>query len=502
MNTLIIRADAASEIGTGHVMRCLALAQAWIDQDGEVVFISHCESDALEKRITAEGINLISLDKPHPDPFDWKLTRGILDKLKTRGTKPHPWLVVDGYHFDAGYQKSIKAAGCKLLWIDDYGHAAHYYADLVLNQNISADPSLYNNREPYTQLLLGTRYALVRREFKRWQGWQREISPVARKVLVTLGGGDPDNVTRKVIQALKQVDVPGLEARIVIGPANKHLEVLKKEIGDQSRLHLLTNVADMPDLMAWADVCISAGGSTCWELAFMGLPGIMLITAENQRGNVEALNREHVGINLGWSQDLSVEKITSHLEHLMMNAEMRSLILQRGQNLVDGHGGRRLCKIIAGETLRLRPVFAEDIERVWKWVNDYSVRAASFSEAFITWEEHIRWFQERISRPYFYLALNQDDLPIGQVRFDQKGPETVISVMIDAALRNRGYGVTLIKTACEEIFVSNSDVKAIHAYLKPDNEASRMAFIKAGFKETPDNVRHGYPACHFILVKC
>jgi UDP-2,4-diacetamido-2,4,6-trideoxy-beta-L-altropyranose hydrolase len=346
MNTLIIRADATSEIGTGHVMRCLALAQAWIDQGGEVVFISHCESDALGKRITAEGINLLSLEKPHPDPFDWNLTRGILDKLKTRGTKSHPWLVVDGYHFDAGYQKSIKAAGCKLLWIDDYGHAAHYYADLVLNQNISADPSLYNHREPYTQLLLGTHYALLRREFKRWQGWQRQISPVARKVLVTLGGADPDNVTSKVIQALKQVDVPGLEARIVIGSANPHLKLLKHEIRNESRMHLLTNIAEMSDLMAWADVSISAGGSTCWELAFMGLPGIILIIAENQRANAEALGREGIGINLGWHQDLSVEKLSSQLQRLMINSRLRSLISKQSQKLVDGIGGRRVLQAL------------------------------------------------------------------------------------------------------------------------------------------------------------
>jgi UDP-2,4-diacetamido-2,4,6-trideoxy-beta-L-altropyranose hydrolase len=501
VNPLIIRADATSESGTGHVMRCLALAQVWQAEGGQVVFISHCESEALRQRIRAEGIDLISLAKAHPDPFDWNLTRGILDNLKTRGTKSHAWLVVDGYHFDAGYQKGVKGAGNKLLWFDDYGHADHYYADLVLNQNLSADPSAYVNRESYTQLLMGPSYALLRREFKRWQGWQREIPTMARKVLVTLGGADPDNVSLKAIQALKQVDVSGLEARIVIGPANPHRELLKKELGDESRLHLLANVSDMSDLMAWADVSISAGGSTCWEQAFMGLPGLILVNAENQRANAEALGREGVGINLGWHQDLSVERLSSQLQQLMVNSESRSLMSQRGQNLIDGYGGWRLRNIMAGGTLKLRPVVAEDCERVWKWANDDSVRAASFSEAFITWEEHSRWFHERISRPYFYIALNQDDLPVGQVRFDQKEGETAISVMIDGAWRHRGYGVTLIRAACEEIFL-NSDVKSIHAYVKPDNEASRMAFIRAGFKERRDNVRPGYPAGHFILVKC
>jgi len=499
VNTLIIRADATPKNGTGHVMRCLALAQAWQDKSGEVVFISYCESDALRQRISAEGIDLISLDKPHPDPFDWNLTRGILDQIRSRDPKADSWLVVDGYHFDADYQKSIKAAGYKLLWIDDYGHADHYYADLVLNQNISADPTCYVNRESYTQLLMGPSYAPLRREFKRWQGWQREIPTIARKVLVTLGGADSDNVTLQAIRALKEVDIPGLEARIVMGQANPHLELLKREIGAESRLHLLTNVADMADLMAWADVAISAGGTTCWELAFMGLPAMILTIAENQRANAEALNREIIGIDLGWHQELSEEGLATQLHQLMINSTLRSLMSKRGQELVDGYGGWRLGNLISGKTLKLRSVVHEDCEMVWKWANDDSVRAVSFSEAVIPWEKHISWFQERIRRPYFYIALNQDEIPVGQVRFDLKGAETVISVMIDSSWRNHGYGVNLIRMACEEIFL-HSEVKAIHAYVKLKNERSRMAFIKAGFKEMR-NSQQDYPASHFILEK-
>ena len=500
MRHLLIRADATAQIGTGHVMRSLALAQAWQERGGKVVLISHCESEALGQRIIAAGIDLIPLDKPHPDPSDWSLTKGVLCQLQSRDPKGNPWLVVDGYHFEAEYQKSIKEAGCKLLWIDDYGHADHYYADLVLNQNMSADPSWYANCEPSTRLLLGPRYALLRREFNRWQGWQREVSGMASTVLVTLGGADPDNVTLEVIRELKHVDVPRLEVRIVIGPANPHVESLKKAIRDDSRLHLLMSVADMPGLMAWAEVSISAGGSTCWELAFMGLPGILLMNAENQRGNVESLEREGIGINLGAPRDLPVARIATQLRQLMMNAEMRSRMSQRGQNLVDGNGGRRLCKIMEGDRIKLRPVLPEDCERVWKWANDDAVRAMSFSEAFIPWEEHVRWFQKRISRSYFSIALNRDDLPIGQVRFDQEETETVISVVVDRDWRHCGYGVTLIRAACEELFL-HSDSTAIHAYVKPDNEASRRAFIKAGFKEADDTVRQGHLAGHFILVK-
>lgn len=342
MNTLIIRVDATPISGTGHVMRSLALAQVWQGRGGKVVFISHCESEALQQRIGAEGINLFSLEKPHPDLSDWNLTKGILDTFKIQGTICHPWVVVDGYHFDAGYQKNIKTEGYKLLWIDDYGHADYYYADLILNQNISADSSCYLKRESYTKLLMGPSYALLRREFDRWRGWQRENPTMARKVLVTFGGADSHNVTLKAIKALKQIKIPELEARVVVGSANRYVELLRQEAGADSRLQILNSVTDMSDLMAWADVAISAGGTTCCELAFMGLPGVILTIAENQKANAEALNREGIAINLGWYKDLSAERLNTELGKLMINANLRSLMSQRGQNLVDGAGGGRV----------------------------------------------------------------------------------------------------------------------------------------------------------------
>ena len=346
MTTLVIRADATSESGTGHVMRCLALAQAWIDQDGEVVFISHCESDAIKKRITGEGINLISLDKPHPDPFDLYFTKSTLNKLKAQNSTGKTWLVVDGYHFDADYQKSIKAAGYKLLWIDDCGHADHYYADLVLNQNISADPICYARRESYTQLLLGPRYALLRREFKRWQGWQREISPVARKVLVTLGGGDPDNVTLKVIQALKQVEVPGLEARIVVGPANPHREALDLEVRSDKHLQLLDNAANMAELISWADLAICAGGSTFYEIAFMQLSSCVIVIAENQKLNVTQLEKEKLCLNGGYLDSLKINEISKNVCHLVFKEKLRKEMSGKLRGTVDGLGTIRIISEI------------------------------------------------------------------------------------------------------------------------------------------------------------
>ena len=222
---LLIRADANARMGTGHLMRCLALAQCWKSQGGQVTFITACESDGLWRRLSEEEYQVITLERPYPDSAHREVISRVLE------AHPSAWVVLDGYHFDLDCQRQIKQAGRRLLVIDDTAHLGHYYADVVLNQNINAEQLDYSC-EPYTRLLLGTRYVLLRSEFLAWLGWQREIPKVARKVLVTLGGSDPDNQTLKVVRALQQVDVDGLEAMIVVGASNLHFQELQFAIRD------------------------------------------------------------------------------------------------------------------------------------------------------------------------------------------------------------------------------------------------------------------------------
>ena len=172
--TLVVRADATVVMGTGHVMRCLALAQAWQDAGGSCVFAMAEPTPAVEERVAAEGIQVVRFRKTIPGSS--QDAAQLVELARAQGAA---WLVVDGYHFDAEYQRRLKDTELKLLWVDDNGESAHYYADLVLNQNAHARDGLYVHREPYTRLLLGPRYALLRREFARWRDWKREIAPLA-----------------------------------------------------------------------------------------------------------------------------------------------------------------------------------------------------------------------------------------------------------------------------------------------------------------------------------
>ena len=335
---LIIRADASTTIGTGHIMRCIALAQAWQDQGGKVVFLLAHKPSALENKLRSQGMEVSYLSVEAGSDEDAQQTVDFIQQFAAQ------WVVVDGYHFWAAYQKFIKDFGISLLFIDDYGHADHYFADLVLNQNIAANQDLYINRETYTKLLLGTEYALLRREFWKWRDWQRVVNPIASKILITLGGSDPDNVTLKVIQALNLLNKDNLEVNVVIGGSNPHYECLQREAADaSSAISLHRNVSNMPELMAWADLAIAAGGSTNWELAFMGLPSIVITIADNQKAIVAELDRQGVIINLGWHQDVTIEQIGLVLRELIGDRHKREDMSQKGRKLVDGNGASRVA---------------------------------------------------------------------------------------------------------------------------------------------------------------
>jgi len=345
MSTLFIRTDSTVSIGTGHIMRCIALGQAWQDRGGQVIFLSRCESETLRERIIQEGFQFIAIENSHPDPSDLGHMLGIVKQHKTQNPKPKTWVVLDGYHFTPEYQKAIRDEGCHLLVIDDMNHLPHYHADILLNQNIHAPDIKYYCDED-TTLLLGTQYVLLRRQFLKYRDFKRQIPERAKNIFVTLGGADPDNVTLKVIEAIKLLNNPNIEVRVVVGPSNLHVAEIKNAmVFAPCPMNCIENAGNMPDLMVWADVAISAGGSTCWEIVFMGLPVILLVLAGNQQDIAKRLTEAGVALNLGWFEQVSGLHIVEALSGLLNNRSQRQQMSNSGRTLVDGTGSE---KVISG----------------------------------------------------------------------------------------------------------------------------------------------------------
>jgi UDP-2,4-diacetamido-2,4,6-trideoxy-beta-L-altropyranose hydrolase len=477
---LYIRADADSKMGTGHIMRCIALAQIWQDQGGEVTFISRCDSDPLKQRISDECFSLIPICCIYPDPSDLKNTLSI---LKTGITGQNKWIVLDGYHFTPDYQKAIRDAGIHLLVIDDMNHLQFYHADILLNQNIHASELKYNCDED-TTLLLGTSYVLLRREFLKYRGFKREIPDRAKNILVTLGGADADNVTLKVIEALKLLNDLDITVRIIIGPANSHQETLRKSIVSANfKAELLINPPDMSELMAWADMAVSAGGSTCWELAFMGVPSIVLVLAENQAAVAEYLMNKKAVLNLGIFAECSKEHISDACKTLIGSSIARTSLSQQSITLINGLGPNHVIKSINNSNnITLREVTDLDRVLIWQWANDEETRKASYSYAYIAWDEHIRWFDsvKRQKNHRFYIANTGSKKPIGQIRFALDGKDAIVSFSVAPESRRKGYGKEILFKAVKKIF-HETNIEQVSAYVKSDNKASLKVFQKAGF---------------------
>jgi UDP-2,4-diacetamido-2,4,6-trideoxy-beta-L-altropyranose hydrolase len=334
--TLLLRADAGLAMGTGHVMRCLALAQAWQDAGGRAVFAMATPPASLRDRLSEESIEVLEIPALAGSGDDADLT-AVFARVHAA-----TWIVVDGYHFGAHYQQSLKSEAVKVLFLDDYGHSAHYFADVVLNQNLCAEESAYKNRESYTRVLLGPQYCLLRREFGGYRNWNKEVSTVGARVLITMGGSDPENFTGRAISAINLLADRRLEATVVAGSNNAQFESLERMAKAGKNITLYRNISNMAELMARSDMAISAAGTTCWELCLMGLPALLVDLAENQTPVARELNRRGCAIHLGNSHEVSAEKIAEQLKNLLLSKQSRDTMSQRCRGLIDGHGAQRV----------------------------------------------------------------------------------------------------------------------------------------------------------------
>src|SRR6266404_1456953 len=331
---MLVRVDASAAIGSGHVMRCLALAKAWQSSGGRVCCLMAETIPALRQRLIAEHVECASLAVEPGTLEDAEQTAAWSRRVDAS------WVVVDGYRFNRDYVRRLKMSRARLLMLDDDARFNFYEADVVLNQNINARPEQYK-RDVSTHLLLGSTYVLLRPEFVAQQRG-KAIHGVARKILVTMGGSDSENVTAKVVRSLPLLG-DELEATVVVGDGNLHYEQLHAVAEKLPiRVWLERSPANMAPLMSWADVAISAAGGTCWELAYLGIPMILIVVSNDQAANVSALSEHHAAINLGWHANLSEHHISEAIRSLSDGVEMRRAMSERGQRLVDGRGASRV----------------------------------------------------------------------------------------------------------------------------------------------------------------
>ena len=300
---VVFRADASLQMGTGHVMRCLTLAQALKDNGVNIEFICRKHDGNLIDKIRLNGFNVHELEVL--EEVDDKLAHshwlgatqqqdaddciGILKLEKI------DWLIVDHYALDEQWQKRLKPCYEKLMVIDDLADRKHE-CDILLDQNFGRSSQDYKELVPISaKLLMGSKYVLLRPEFEKYRtnSLNRRKDGKFKKLLVNMGGVDPDNITGKVLERLQIAKLPkDVEFTIVMGKTAPHLaNVITSANNLPYKSKVKVDIDNMAELMADADIAIGASGATTWERCCLGLPTIQLITAYNQEFIAQKLNK-------------------------------------------------------------------------------------------------------------------------------------------------------------------------------------------------------------------
>lgn len=336
--SVLVRCDASPEIGLGHLTRCRALAKALERHGIEVGFAVRQQPPSVPELLAHSGFDAITVPVESPlGPADLAATLAAARRRKA------DCVLVDHYEAGSRYFDEIRAAGLVVAVVDDRADRDLTAADWLLNQNLAA-PDLVYRTVPGCELLLGVSYALLRPEFTaaHWE-LDRAFSPEDRRVLVTLGGGDTVEPAVAVVRALDRVDRP-LEVRVVVGASVSAEPVRAVAAASRQQVAVLQSVEDMAEQMVWADLSVNAGGSTCWELACLGVPMVVTGLSDDQRLNPEPLAQAGVAVAIDRTELAGVGRI---IAGLLDDPARRKRMSERATTLVDGEGAARAAVSLA-----------------------------------------------------------------------------------------------------------------------------------------------------------
>ena len=483
LEKLLIRADACMVSGTGHVMRMIALAQAYLRRGGSVMMLSINCPDSIVERMRTCGMSHDFIKASRAGALDdAHLTIEFAQKIGAE------WLVVDGYHFDYNYQKHVKGVGLSLLCVDDHNYSGRWCCDAVLNQNLDSEKMIhYVNDQEGAHVMAGANFCLLREEFLK-KVPSKPCWNQIDNVLVTLGGADSNNVTKKVLSILNQYLKRFLNIRVLCGASNVHYDDLCS-FKTHHNVIVMRGTTDMVQQYEWADGVISAGGSTCWEWLYYGLPAAIVKLAKNQLPIIQALtNKRKVALSLGDLMDYDANIISDVQSWL--NAPDSILDGELTKTLIDGYGAERVASFIVGRALYYRPIVPNDFKIILRLMNEFEARSVSFSQHQISMDEHLSWINAKLADSKFWhrvIEIVKNDQFVGLVRIERLSNSEYpnISINIFPEFRNKNYGSQIIHT-CSEMYCIEREEKVIEAHIKCSNERSIRAFIKAGYLESKD----------------
>ncbi len=332
---VFVRADSSVEIGTGHIMRCLVLADFLRTRGAEVAFVCRRLPGDACPLVEGKGyrVHRLPLGEDASRQADAEAT---VDALR-EAAGIVDWVVVDHYRLGETWERSLRRQAHNIMVIDDLADRRHD-SDLLLDQNYYDDAE-----KRYLGLLpencrrfLGPRYALLREEFRAAKRTLRARDGTVGRVLVFFGGTDPTNETAKALVALASMSGRSFAVDVVVGSGNPFRMDIQETCRVMEGVAYHCQVDNMAQFIASADLALGAGGTTTWERCCLGLPTITVVTAANQGETTDALERAGVTWNLGWHEGVTAAMMA---EAIRRGCREPAALLEMGRRAIGVMGG-------------------------------------------------------------------------------------------------------------------------------------------------------------------
>jgi len=483
----VFRVDSSPTIGTGHLIRCLTLAGCLREYGFECLFICRDFDGANFDRVLEKGFALKRLPASSLENNETWLGmaagKDVLETVQAIDNVSPDWLVVDHYAIGEQWESKIRKLlpDTKILVIDDLADRKHN-CEILIDQTFARDAADYKPLVGLqARLLLGTRFALLRPEFRKIRegAAHAKYEPgVVRHILVTLGGGDISKPLTVIGEALLKLSkTHDFSATVFYGKTHKSLLEPYDKMG--SRIKLLEYSDDMANEMAKADFAIGAGGGTSWERCCVGLPTLVLTLADNQREIARILTETGAGVSV----DLAVDDVHDAAKTLL---DQPSLLLQMGQKaraLCDGRGVSRVMREIADLSLDICLTGLDDARFVFD--ARYSDNGSRYyrNPDVPDYESHVTWLKSALSSPDRRLInISFGDTSIAHARLDHDSANVAqgeIGICMAPEWRTKGMGLPVLKAATN--YFSRHGSSRINAEIHEKNIASATIFEQAGY---------------------
>lgn len=464
---IYFRCDAGSQIGLGHLVRSLALAQM-LQPAFQPHFLIQRPAPAIADQIKACQFGYTAL----PQTPDYHQEAAA---LKEQLLKPGDLVVLDGYHFDTHYQQTLKQQQVLLVCLDDL-QAFPFAADVIINQAGGVDPHRYQAL-PHTRLCLGPEYALLREPFLQAARQPRPPQAVDR-IFLNMGGADPKNDTGRILQHLLAI-APQMPVEVVTGSAFRFGEQLTAMATQhpQIRLHRNLPAQHMCRLMQSCQAAILPPSSVSYEWCCVGGPLFLYQTADNQAAMQAFLLQQQLADT--W------EKFAVFCQDPEAPAHAARQIGQQ-RKYFSGQSPKNLLAVFNQlyfrHWLELSPARTEDMFTLYDWANDPAVRENSFNQSPIPLEVHKIWFENKLKeKNCLFLLARVKGTPAGMIRYELKDDQAVISYLLDRRFRGKSLGAIMLQKGEEILRKQHPQVRTISGQVLETNRASVISFQRAHY---------------------